>query len=310
MTYQYLNSPRKDSAMFETLMSLQKEYFKNAISSPEAYFADQFTRAKTQNHPRADVIPSESELAQVDLGRMYEIYNERFDDVSDFTFFLIGSFKTDSVKPFIESYLASLPSGKRGESWKDMGIRPPAKKTDKAVYRGKDPKSLVGIYFETVMPYDPAEDHVFESLGQLLSIRYLDVIREELSGAYTISTSCDLVKIPYSHVALNVMIPCSPKNTNALTKAAIQEIRKIQKEGVSEADLVKIKEAQRRDLERNLKENGYWLSRLTSVYMIDDPGLITQDADRINALSSAKLQEAAGKINLKKYVRVVLYPEK
>ena len=154
------------------------------------------------------------------------------------------------------------------------------------------------------------EDHVFESLGQLLSIRYIDVIREELSGAYTISASCDLVRIPYSHVALNVMIPCSPENTNALTKAAIHEIRKIQKEGVTAEDLVKIKEAQRRDLERNLKENGYWLSRLTGVYMNDDPGLISQATDRINALSSEKLQEAAGKINLKKYVRVVLYPEK
>ena len=310
MTYQYLTTPRKDSAMFESLMSLQKEYFKNAISSPEAYFGDQFIRAKTQNNPMADVIPTENELAQVNLSRIYEIYDERFDDVSDFTFFLIGSFKTDSVKPFIENYLASLPSKKREESWKDMGIRPPAKKTDKAVYKGKDPKSRVGIYFETVTPYDPMEDHVFESLGQLLSIRYIDVIREELSGAYTVSASCDLVKIPYSHMALNIMIPCSPENTNALTKAAFNEIRKIQKEGVTAEDLVKVKEAQRRELERNLKENGYWLGSLTSAYMYDDPGSITQAADRINALTSEKLQEAAGKINLKKYVRVVLYPEK
>jgi|WetSurSiteA1Bulk_404760.scaffolds.fasta_scaffold01387_1 zinc protease len=310
MTYLYFTSPRKDSAMFQSIMELQRDYYKNASSSPETYFEDQFTRAVTQNNPMADIIPSESDLAQVNISRLYEIYRDRFADVSDFTFILVGSFKVDSVKPLIESYLASLPSLKRQESWKDMGIRPPAKKTDKSVHKGNDPKSLLGIYFETATSYDPMEDHVFESLGQLLSIRYIDVIREEMSGAYTVRAACDLVKIPYPHMVLNIMIPCSPENTGEITKAAIGEIRKIQQEGVSPEDLVKVKEAQRRDLEKNLKENGYWLSRLTNVYRFDDPGLITQYADRINALTSEKLQEAAKKIDLKKYVRVVLYPEK
>ncbi len=38
--------------------------------------------------------------------------------------------------------------------------------------------------------------------------------------------------------------------------------------------------------------------------------MITQHNDRINAITSASLQAAAKKIDLKKYVRVVLYPEK
>ena len=310
MTYLSFTQPRKDSAMFESFMSLQKGYFKNANSNPETYFGDQFTRAKTQNNPRADIIPTESDIARVNINRLYEIYKDRFGDASDFTFFLIGSFKIDSVKPMIETYLASLPSTKRVESWKDMGIRPPAKKTDISVFKGKDPKSRVGLYFETIEPWDDMEDHVFESLGQLLSIRYNDVLREEMSGIYGMGTSIDLVRIPYSHVAVNIVIPCSPDNTDVLTKAAINEIRKIQKEGVTPEDLNKVKEAQRRDLEKNLKENNYWIGQLVNVYQYDDPGLITQYSDRINSLTSEKLQAVAKKIDLKKYVRVVLFPEK
>jgi len=90
----------------------------------------------------------------VTLDRLYEIYKDRFADASDFTFFIVGAFKVDSIRPFIEEYLASLPSLKRQESWKDMGIRPPVKKTDKSVYKGNDPKSRVGIYFETNEPWD------------------------------------------------------------------------------------------------------------------------------------------------------------
>jgi zinc protease len=310
MAYLYFTQPRKDSAIFKSVMSLQKGYFKNANSNPETYFVDQFTRAKTQNNPMAEVIPTESDFARVSLGRLYEIYNDRFGDFSDFTFFFVGSFKIDSIKPMLETYLASLPSLKRGENWKDMGIRPPAKRTDKSVYKGNDPKSRVGLYFETIEPWDPTEDHIFESLGELLRIRYNDVLREEMSGVYSMGANISMVKIPYSHVETSIMIPCSPDNTAVLTKAAINEIRKIQKEGVTPEDLNKVKEAQRRDLEKNLKENSYWIGQLVNVYQYDDPGLITQYGDRINSLTSEKLQAAAKKIDLKKYVRVVLYPEK
>jgi zinc protease len=310
LSYLYFTQPRKDSAMFTSIMDLTKGYYKNALSSPETYFSDQFTRAKTQNHPRADIIPGEQELEQININRLYEIYNDRFADASDFSFFLVGNFKVDSIRPFIEEYLASLPSLRRQERWKDMGIRPPAKKIDESVYKGNDPKSRVGIYFESAEPWDPMEDHVFESLGQLLSIRYIDVIREELSGAYHVGASGDIGKIPYSRAIVNIMIPCSPENTNKLTKTAINEIRTIQKNGVKPEDLVKVKEAQRRDLEKNLKENSFWIGQLVNGYRTDDPLLITRYAGWTNDLTSEKIQAAANKINLKRYVRVVLYPEK
>lgn len=310
LAYLYFTNPRKDSALFKSLMDLQKGILKNALTSPETYFSDQFIRARTQNHPRADVVPTEKDLDQIKLDRMYEIYRDRFADASDFTFFLVGAVKIDSIRPFIEQYLASLPSTRRQESWKDMGIRPPAEMLDKPVYKGNDPKSRVGIYFETNQPWDLREDHALESLGQLLGIRYMDVIREELSGAYHVVASADLGRIPYSRAILNVMIPCSPDNTDKLTEVAIDEIEAIQKNGVKPEDLVKVKEAQRRDLERNMKENGFWIGELANGYRNDDPALITRYSEWINNLTSEEIQAAANKFDLKNYVRVVLYPEK
>jgi zinc protease len=229
LNYLYFTQPRKDTAIFKSLLSLEKEYVKNATSNPETYFFDQVIRTVAQNNPRADVLPTEQDVDRIDMKRLFEIYQERFADASDFTFFLVGSFKTDSIKPLIEKYLASLPSLKRQETWKDMGIRPPVKKIDKSVYKGKDPKSLVALYFDTNDTWDPEKGHDFESLGQLLQIRYLDVLREAMSGTYTISVSCNMTRVPYTHAALKVIIPCSPDNTDKLTKAAVEEIRSIQK---------------------------------------------------------------------------------
>jgi zinc protease len=309
LVYLGFTQPRKDSALFEAYLAKQKGVIKNLLADPQNFFLDQYARIKTQNNPRADLIPTVEDIDRIKYNRVFEIYSDRFSDASGFTFFFVGSFKIDSLKPLIESYLASLPSQKRTESWKDMGIRPPSDKVDKPVYKGNDPKSLVAMYFEVEEPWDPIESHMLSSLGQLLDIRYTDVLREQMSGIYGMGVSVKLVKIPYNHLEVSIMIPCSPQNTEALTKAAIDEIVRVQKDGVTPEDLNKVKEAQRREMENSLKENSYWVGQLVDVYRLNYPGLITDYASRIESVTSEKLKEAANKIDLEKYVRVVLYPE-
>jgi zinc protease len=309
LIYLSFTSPRKDSALFNSFIAKQKGVVKNLLSDPENYFTDQYTRIRTQNSPWANVIPTEADIDKINFDRVFEIFHDRFADASDFTFFFVGSFKIDSLRPLIETYLASLPALHRKEAWKDLGIRPPAKKTDKSVYMGSDPKSIVAVYFETLEPWDALQDHIFESLAQLLNIRYIEKLREEMSGVYGMGVRINLAKIPYPHLEISMNIPCSPDNTEKLTKAAFDEIRNIQKNGVSEDYINKVKEAQRRDREKQLRENGFWIGTLMNIYRYNDPGEITQYNERINAVTSANLQAAANKIDLKKYVRVVLYPE-
>ncbi len=310
LIYLSFTQPRKDSILFNSFISKQKGVVKNLLSDPENYFSDKYERIRLQNNPLGDYIPTEADIDRINFNRVFEIYHERFSDASGFTFFFVGSFNVDSLRPLIETYLASLPSTKSAETWKDMGIRPPAKKVDKAIYFGNDPKSIVAVYFETPEPWDLTQSYLFSSLGQLLDIKYTDVLREQMSGIYGMGVNVSLAKIPYSHVEVSINIPCSPQNTDILTKAAINEIKKIQQNGVNAADLNKIKEAQRRSLESSLKENGYWIGQLVRAYRLGDPAIITQAAARIEAVSSEGIQNASRKINLKKYVRVVLYPEK
>jgi len=310
LIYMSFTQPRKDSMLYHSFITQQKGVIKNLLADPENYFSDQYSRIKSQNHRMGNYIPTEEDIDRIQYDRVFEIYKERFADASGFTFFFVGSFKTDSLKPLVETYLASLPSTRTEETWVDMGIRPPQGKVNKPLYKGNDPKSMVAVYFETVKPWQPEQSHIFNSLGQLLDIKYTEVLREEMSGVYGMGVDASLVKIPYNHLSVSITIPCSPENTDLLTKVAIDEIKKIQKSGVSEVDLNKIKEAQRRSLESNLKQNNYWIGQLAAAYQLGDPGRITEASKRIEAVSSESLQAAANMINLKKYVRVVLYPEK
>jgi zinc protease len=309
LMYLYFTQPRKDPGAFQSFITKQKGVIPNLLADPENYFFDQFTRIRTQNNPRAGAIPTLEEIDQIGFDRVFEIYRERYSDASGFTFFLVGAFKVDSIKPLIENYIASLPSTRTAETWKDMNIRAPEITVDKAIFKGNDPKSIVALFIESPAPWNPADDHIFWSLGRLLDIRYIDILREELSGVYGFNINLNLVKIPFEHYELGLYIPCSPENTDRLTQAALDEIRRIQKEGVAEEDILKVKEAQRREKEKELKENDAWMGQLVEIYRYNDPGRITQYMERINRISSEELQRVANMLNLDKFVRVVLYPE-
>jgi predicted Zn-dependent peptidase len=75
-----------------------------------------------------------------------------------------------------------------------------------------------------------------------------------------------------------------------------------------------VKEAQRRDLEKNQKENGYWLSQLQRAYYEKvDMQELTQPAlaKRIEELDSKNLQQVAQKcLRMDNRVVVIMNPEK
>ncbi|MBN1415770.1 MAG: insulinase family protein [Bacteroidales bacterium] len=307
--YLYFIQPRKDTAAFQSFITKQKGVVTNLLADPENYFFDKYFRIITQHDPRSNGIPSVEDIEKINFDRVFEIYQDRFDDASDFTFFFVGAFNVDSIKPLIETYLASLPSERKIDTWRDMGIRAPQSTVDTAIYMGNDPKSMVALYMEEAEPWTPEASHMFGSLNSLLDIRYIDILREEMSGVYGFELDINLVKVPYEHYELALYIPCSPENTDKLTQAALDEIRKIQKEGVSEEDVAKVREAERRQKERELKENNPWIGNLVEVYRYNDPGRISQYQERIDQITSETLKNTAEKINLNKYVRVVLYPE-
>jgi zinc protease len=305
----YFTAPRKDLELFQSYISKQKGIIANLLSEPENYFSDKFMRIKTQNNPRVEAIPTIEDIDKINPERVYDIYKERFSDASDFVFFFVGAFSVDSIKPLIEKYIASLPSLHKSESWKDMGIRAPVSTIDTALYKGSDPKSIVALYMESSATWIPEDAYMFDVLKSLLQMRYIDVLREEMSGVYGFDIDLNLVKVPYEHYEFTLYIPCSPENTDKLTKAALNEIIKIQNEGVSNEDILKVKETERMEKQKEMKENGPWIGNLVEIYRNSDPGIITQYEERINRISSAEIQRIARKIDINRYVRVVLYPE-
>ena len=90
----------------------------------------------------------------------------------------------------------------------------------------------------------------------------------------------------------------------------MKEIRKIQAEGAKEEDIQSAQEIQRRNMEENLKTNGFWIGSLQKIYRNNTSMdfLIHYD-ELIKKISSEEMKRVANEyIDTGDYLRVVLYP--
>jgi len=235
------------------------------MSSPQFFFQNETIKILSQDHPRVG-FPTAEDLEKIDLDKSFEIYNERFKDPSNFTFFFVGNFEMDQMKSLLETYLSSIPTEERDEMWKDLGIRPPKGKMEKVVNKGTDPKSQVSINYRGEAEYTKKQSYILGSLGELLTNRLVEIIREEKSGVYGIGARGSMSQRPYGSFTFTISFPCGPENVNELKMAVYEEVKRIQKEGISEENVNKVKEDQRIDREVSLKQNRFWLSNLSGYY--------------------------------------------
>ncbi len=308
----YFKNPRKDTAAFSSFKTRQQQLYSNLGSNPQIYFSGEFQKLMTKNHPRGGGIPKSEDLEKVNLDKSFQIYKERFANAGDFTFFFVGSFNEDAVKPLLEKYIGSLPSLPRKETFKDLGIRPPTGMVKKEINKGSDPKSLVAMVFNTPAAYSAKEAFTLSSLGELMNIKLIEQLREEKGEVYGVSAYSTFNRIPVPIASFTVTFPCSPDNVDTLSKSVLEELKKIITNGVAAEDLEKIKEQQKRKLEVETKQNKFWMDNIYNAFFYGtDPAEILNKQKLTDGLTSKMIQDVAKKyINLNSYIMATLKPEK
>jgi len=255
---------------------------------------------------------SAATLAEVNPQKAYEVFRDRFADASDFTFVFVGNVDTTSLKPLAERYLAALPSLGRKETWKDVGMRPPAGVVEKVVHKGTEPKSLTYVAFTGPIDFTEENRFALQALTELARIKIVETLREKMSGTYSPGISSSSAKNPRPQYTITATFSSSPENTEALSRALFSVIDTLQKARPSQTAVDKVKEQMIRGHEVELKQNAYWVSTIMSRDQNGDDiaaGLARYDA-MVKGLTAAQIQQAAKQyFNTKNYVRVVLLPE-
>ncbi len=310
----YLNftQPRKDEALFTSFVSKQQAMVQNMMSNPQTVFQDSVQKILYNNHPRAPRFPRPGDFSKINLDRALEIYKGRFGNANGFTFLFVGSFDTNKLKELVSLYLGSLPSAPNTSVFKDLGVRPVKGVVKKEIRKGSEPKSFISMAFTGEAPYSDDANFKLQALIEVMNIKLIETLREDLSGIYGGGMRATMNKNPYNNYTINVSLPCGPENVDKLITATFGEIQKIKDNGPLEADLNKVKETLSKKHLEDLRDNNYWLSKLQqTIDLGSNPADILTFEQRLGAVSVKDLKEAAIKyFNMNNYLQAVLYPEK
>ena len=310
LNFLYFTGIRKDEDAFKAYISRMKNMIKPLRVNPQVIFQDTLTKIVSMNSPREIAIPTEAQFDQVNLDRLLEIYRDRFADASDFTYLMVGNFKTDEVIPFLEKYIGGLPSTRRKETWKDVTPGFPAGKVVVEVPKNSEPQSLVAMVWKGDFKWKDKYRQGFTMLMNILSIKLRESMREEQSGVYGVSFNGSPVKYPEPKYTITSTWGCDPDSISKLSQIVLDEMSKIKKNGPAAEDLNKVKETLIRERETRLKENNFWISALQNLYLNGDR-LLTLDEYKtfVNSFTSKDIKKVAGKyLDTENYVKVALTP--
>ena len=317
--FQYVNAffthPRKDESVLPLVLDETRAQLKMIQSQPMYRFVGEILNNMYGQDPYMSSLLSYDEefLDRVDYERAYYLYQERFANPADFTFFFTGNFDENELVNMMELYLASMPTATDKENFrKEVFKQFPAENVEKEIFFGaEDAASWVGFIFNEPVEWSEYNETLVEVINQSLQIEVLETIREKLGGTYSPIVQVGLSKYPNENLTAMVMFSCDPSKAEKLSVSALKVLANFAKKGPKATTLAKVKEQILRSDEEDQQTNRFWHNYITTQYFNgDDLNDFSKLKDNLNKINNAEIVNFMQKyFKTDHHIRIVMYPE-
>jgi zinc protease len=310
LLYAYYTQPRKDKDLFAGLIAKSKASLENRANSPVSVFQDT-VYAVLGNHNIRRSGPSISKTDQISLDRAFDIYKERFGNVSGSTFTFVGNFDVKAIQPLLLKYIGGLPALDSVTTAKDLDINIPEGNFEKKIFKGTEDKATVLLVWSGKFKYSQSNRYTMDALKEVLTIRLLERLREEESGVYTPSASVNVAKLPQERFSLIVNFGCAPSNVDKLIHSTLDEVTKLITDGPQQVNINKWRSEMLRLRETEVRTNEWWLGYISGQIQNEEK-LTKPDVNTglINAVTPNDVKQIAGRyLDGHNLIKLILLPE-
>jgi zinc protease len=308
LLYLAATQPRVDTSAIEAMKREMRASLANRGASVQQQFQDTVALTMAQHNPLVE-LPTLAMVDSIDPQKSLAVYRDRFSDLSDFRFVIVGHFVPDSIAPLVERYLASLPGHGRKETPKDLGIRPPTGMVHKVVRAGTEPKATTVLSFYGPFEVTRDNDWNLYALTEVIKLRLIDRLRQEMGGTYTPSVQMNVSRLPYPNYSITISFITSPERDDELTSATLAVLDSLQRAPALASDVEKVRLAAMQQREAAPRNDRYWLSTIAEYDEMGWPFDEIGSDETIRHWTAADVQSTAKKyLNLAAYARFDLLP--
>ncbi len=309
LVYLYFTKPRFDETGFENFIEQQKIFLTNKENDPQAIWRDSLYAALYNNNPLLKSMDLK-DLQNIDLQKAEEIFKERFSDPASFTFVFVGNLDLQTIKPIVEKYLGSLSNTDNKEPEKSLDLILSDEPKEVFAYKGSDPKSLVYTILHGDVEQTLKNEIYLQSLAYVLTDSLLDQIRETKRWTYSISANSKFSDVFKNQYSVGIFYSSAPDKVDSVNMAIIRIVGNLKKYDIPETEVQSTIEKLKREHEKNMRDNGYWLNELTTMQQKGtNPEFITDFDKIILEIDKGKIMEYAKKFLHENYISVILKPE-
>ena len=266
LVYLHFTKINKDQESFDNLMKQEEISLKNKALSPDQAYNDSLSVTLMCHNPRLKPLEL-ADLDKVNYDRILQIAKEQYANAAGFTFSFVGNYDEQTILPLIEQYLASLPAQKKVVKGHEVEQLPKGLVLNHFTRKMETPKAIGAVVWISEDIPASLENRIRASiLGQVLSMVYIKQIREEASAAYYAGANASVNRRDERNVAqVFAYCPMKPEKGELAMSIMRDELQKMA-ETVDADMLNKVKEYVLKAHADQLKDNGYWDTRIWAMY--------------------------------------------
>lgn len=281
MTFTDFTVSEKD---YEVTRSAYVSMLRNQEKNPQSVFSKKVGEFLYES-PRFHVLDVET-VEKADRNRILDIVHAQLANAADYTFYFVGKFDVDSLRPLVEQYIATLPAHKTSPKeikYNDaLGIKM-GSATEQIKVAMDVPQTYAAVIVCGDMPYTSANAKIASIAGQIMTARLLEKVREDEGATYSISASGSLSRLGKTPAMFQSAFPMKPEMKDKVLAIVADEFEAMANE-VKPEELNKVKEYMIKNITTNFKENGSWLGAMKS-YQLKPVDGFTHAVEDINAIT-------------------------
>ena len=286
--YLFFEHPRFDRGDFDKYVYVNRLRVENTPRTVNDTISEQMQKLRIKDSPRLWK-ESTAFYDAMDFDKMVSIYKDRFQDASDFHFYLTGNIQREEARELVAKYLGAIPSTFRKEKAVHHDLRIKGSMTETILANIPDNKYMTTIEFTNTLKLKPVEDLAIDVIRTVLSNRYQEIIREDEGGAYGVNVGAAYENYPRPAQNIVINFQSNTEKGDRMRAIVHEQIDKFVAEGVSEEDVedmvLMMKKGRVGVLEN--RGNAHWQDALR-LYAetgknIDSPELFENPIKKLNA---------------------------